>query len=637
MNPNSASPAMLRSVQSSLDPNSADYFPQSQQYLRMASGQGGAGVSGLQPSPYSTRGMATNAGGMYPPPHSIPQYNSNLRNGTVYYPNNNNLSSNVMNNLGMYGANANQLQMGRMQANSRQGGTSAPLQGVVYSQHAVNHNNSPAQNRQALPQLQQPTLYGPFSSNLNSNLSNAPPINSTTGGSAVDVLYGGAVPLPRSQRQVSDPFQPAPVVADEWLGSDTPKASPEVATDQFQNIFATLLADGEVKKAQIRTDSEQPIVAALDRDRLTLEDDGDEDLTQLIAQINIKKPQESVSRNDEGQISPDPKAGAIGVGRTASKYTSSIIMPEESPPIQITATAFLPTPDASPPLAPSNVKGGLEPSPMKSTSPMLPQSAVPITKPNSEANSVSNGSIAAPKAVDQSPSPTSEGEAEPEESTGNVFVKPNLASLVAGNVKPAGPPKGSMAEKLLMSGNVNKSPASQLPPAFGSPASNNKAPSAIATSPTSKGLPTNKAGVEKFLRDGDAPETLRHIKILAFSSHYPNEIKALFELWAGNGIPPPDDAFGAYYWYVRKKLGRDLCMKHNGPGKAPGVGYGGCDYAVRGQGQCRYFHQCLFCTKEDHGWFDENKCGRYKTYQKELAKLRITEEQVYELVAAYGK
>eukprot|EP00744_Colponema_vietnamica_P006069 GILI01008842.1.p1 GENE.GILI01008842.1~~GILI01008842.1.p1 ORF type:complete len:629 (-),score=101.35 GILI01008842.1:208-2070(-) len=620
---------MMRPVQSALDPNSADYFPQSQQYRSPGSGMVGAAAGQLQghqgQSPYSSRGLAmpTNAG-IFTPPHTQ-QFNSIPRAGaaTYYYPTNNNLPSNTINSLGMYSPNAGMPLHNRTHINSRPN-IGMPAQGMVFTPQAVNHtslSSSPGHNRQGPPQ---PT-FGQFS-----NISAQPIANN--GG---DFVYpGSVVPLPRSKapgQVLQDSVIPtvvdvAPV--DEWAGSDTPKLSPAVASDQFQNIFATLLADGaDASKTQISSEPGQlqrPAVSALNNNHLCLNDD--EDLTNLIAQIEVKRP------DDDAKPSPDPRYGSAGSG---TKYTSSPVLPEESPPIHITATAFLPTPDASPSLPPANLRGGLEPSPLKSASePMLPNSAAQIaqmSKPNSGATSVSNGSIAAPKTVDQTPSPNSD-EAESGAITppADALAKPNLASLVAGTARPAAPPKGSMAEKLAAM--ANKS-GSNPPPAFAP-----KAPSAIATSPTSyKGLPTNKAGVEKFLRDGDAPETLRHIKILAFATGYQTEIKALFELWAGNGIPPPDDAFGAYYWYVRKKLGRDLCMKHNGPGKAPGVGYGGCDYAGRGQGQCRYFHQCLFCTKEDHGWFDEGKCGRFKTYQKELGKLRLSEDQVYELVAAYGK
>ena len=319
---------------------------------------------------------------------------------------------------------------------------------------------------------------------------------------------------------------------------------------------------------------------------------------------------------------------------------------EDSPHIQINAFAFVPTPEVSPCMVPScapRVAGkGMGMGDSRATlssnaSPILPPSTAVAPPPLPEGPDVNTSADTADALA-----PTGASTPPPSFASPPPLLKPNLASLLSSGTpaastatpgRPVGPPPGSMAEKLLRGRNAEKGGAAQAEAAKA--ASPPPAPAANAKGAVS--LPTTKAGIERFLKDGDAPETLRHIKILAFSSDYPAEIKALFELWAGNGIPPPDDAFGAYYWYVRKKIGRDLCMKHNGPGKAPGIGYGGCDYANRGQGQCRYHHQCLFCTKEDHGWFDEHKCGRYKTYQKELAKLRLSEDDIFELVEVYCK
>lgn len=134
----------------------------------------------------------------------------------------------------------------------------------------------------------------------------------------------------------------------------------------------------------------------------------------------------------------------------------------------------------------------------------------------------------------------------------------------------------------------------------------------------------------------NAKETMRHIKILSFSKKYPEEIASLFQGWAAKGIPAPDDVFGAYYLYVVKKSGVELCMKHNGRGRAPGVGYGRCDFANRGPNyKCRFQHMCLFCKGEDHGWFDESKCGRFQEFRREMAKAGVSDGEIEELVEAY--
>lgn len=142
--------------------------------------------------------------------------------------------------------------------------------------------------------------------------------------------------------------------------------------------------------------------------------------------------------------------------------------------------------------------------------------------------------------------------------------------------------------------------------------------------------------VEVLLRD--SKETLRHVKILSFSKQHPDEVAHLFQAWAAKGIPAPDDVFGAYYYYVAKKSGMELCMKHNGRGRAPGVGYGGCDFANRGTNfRCRFHHVCLFCKGQDHGWFDESKCGRYQAFQTELQKLKLSDQDIPDLVDAYDR
>lgn len=193
------------------------------------------------------------------------------------------------------------------------------------------------------------------------------------------------------------------------------------------------------------------------------------------------------------------------------------------------------------------------------------------------------------------------------------------------------PPPPPPPETLHLKGNH----AAALPAAVpNAPSANPATAAANVTTVTSSRRFGSRKDVEALL--ANAKETMRHVKILSFSKQFPEEIAKLFQGWATKGIPSPDDTFGAYYLYVVKKSGVELCMKHNGRGRVPGVGYGGCDFANRGPNyRCRFHHVCLFCKGDDHGWFDEAKCTRYNAFRKELTTLGLRETDIPELLEAY--
>ena len=248
------------------------------------------------------------------------------------------------------------------------------------------------------------------------------------------------------------------------------------------------------------------------------------------------------------------------------------------------------------------------------TSPNSTQCRVGGDAPDASKQAASSSPSASPK------KPTKQ------EATASPLSSSAAVSQVKHEDNPAGPTTSAVAH--------NRTP-SRVESLSSNPSSS------IAVAPNASKIrwpPSNRSEAELFLRQHDAPETLRHIKILSFSRQFPDEVAKLFKQWADKGIPPPDDVFGAYYYYVAVHSKKELCMKHNGRGKVPGVGYGGCDFAARGTNyKCRFQHQCLFCKGEDHGWFDELKCKRYKTFRKELERMQIAAEDVDALVDAFDR
>ncbi|KAG5507001.1 hypothetical protein JKF63_05747 [Porcisia hertigi] len=147
--------------------------------------------------------------------------------------------------------------------------------------------------------------------------------------------------------------------------------------------------------------------------------------------------------------------------------------------------------------------------------------------------------------------------------------------------------------------------------------------------------PHDEADVENMLRDRNATKLLRHLTIISFSRQHVGGVQQLFDTWAKNGIPAPDMAFGAYYYYVKEKSEKLLCMKHNGRGASPGHGYGRCDFETRRPySTCRYEHVCLFCRSKEHGWFEEGKCQGYQQLLTEMEDLGVTEEDIVTLLNA---
>ncbi|KAL7696980.1 hypothetical protein N2W54_003253 [Lotmaria passim] len=141
--------------------------------------------------------------------------------------------------------------------------------------------------------------------------------------------------------------------------------------------------------------------------------------------------------------------------------------------------------------------------------------------------------------------------------------------------------------------------------------------------------------VEEMLRARNAVKLQRHLVILCFSRQNVAGVQELFDTWAKNGIPAPDMGFGAYYYYVKEKSDKLLCMKHNGRGPSPGHGYGRCDFeSRRPYSTCRYEHVCLFCRSKEHGWFEEGKCVGYQQLLDEMEQLGIVEEDIVTLLNA---
>ncbi|AYU78124.1 hypothetical protein conserved [Leishmania donovani] len=147
--------------------------------------------------------------------------------------------------------------------------------------------------------------------------------------------------------------------------------------------------------------------------------------------------------------------------------------------------------------------------------------------------------------------------------------------------------------------------------------------------------PHDEADAEHMLRERNATKLLRHLTIISFSRQHVSGVQELFDTWAKNGIPAPDMGFGAYYFYVKEKSEKLLCMKHNGRGASPGHGYGRCDFeSRRPYSTCRYEHVCLFCRSKEHGWFEEGKCQGYQQLLTEMEELGVTEEDVVTLLNA---
>lgn len=147
--------------------------------------------------------------------------------------------------------------------------------------------------------------------------------------------------------------------------------------------------------------------------------------------------------------------------------------------------------------------------------------------------------------------------------------------------------------------------------------------------------PQSEEEVEQMLREVDALKLLRHLTIISFSRQHIEGVQDLFSTWARNGIPAPDMGFGAYYYYVKEKSEKLLCMKHNGRGATPGHGYGKCDFeSRRPYSTCRYEHVCLFCRSKEHGWFEEGKCQVYQQLLTEMERLGIDEGDVAVLLDA---
>ncbi|GET87912.1 hypothetical protein, conserved [Leishmania tarentolae] len=147
--------------------------------------------------------------------------------------------------------------------------------------------------------------------------------------------------------------------------------------------------------------------------------------------------------------------------------------------------------------------------------------------------------------------------------------------------------------------------------------------------------PHDEADAENMLKKRNATKLLRHLTIISFSRQHVSGVQELFDTWAKNGIPAPDMGFGAYYFYVKEKSEKLLCMKHNGRGSSPGHGYGRCDFeSRRPYSTCRYEHVCLFCRSREHGWFEEGKCQGYQQLLTEMEDLGVTEEDVVTLLNA---
>ncbi|CCW60827.1 unnamed protein product [Phytomonas sp. EM1] len=139
--------------------------------------------------------------------------------------------------------------------------------------------------------------------------------------------------------------------------------------------------------------------------------------------------------------------------------------------------------------------------------------------------------------------------------------------------------------------------------------------------------PETGIDVEKLLKQHKAIKLLRHLSIISFSRQHIKGVQELFNMWAQHGIPAPDMAFGAYYYYVKEKSEKLLCMKHNGRGATPGHGYGKCDFeSRRPNNTCRYDHVCLFCRSRDHGWFEGDQCEGYQALLSEIEALGVLEE-----------
>ncbi|KPA82639.1 hypothetical protein ABB37_02478 [Leptomonas pyrrhocoris] len=150
--------------------------------------------------------------------------------------------------------------------------------------------------------------------------------------------------------------------------------------------------------------------------------------------------------------------------------------------------------------------------------------------------------------------------------------------------------------------------------------------------------PRNNIEAEDMLRARSASKLQRHLTIVCFSRQNVAGVQELFDTWAKNGIPAPDMGFGAYYYYVKEKSEKLLCMKHNGRGPSPGHGYGRCDFeSRRPYSTCRYEHVCLFCRSKEHGWFEEGKCDGYQQLLAEMEKLGVVEEDVVVLLNALEK
>ncbi|KPI90048.1 hypothetical protein ABL78_0801 [Leptomonas seymouri] len=150
--------------------------------------------------------------------------------------------------------------------------------------------------------------------------------------------------------------------------------------------------------------------------------------------------------------------------------------------------------------------------------------------------------------------------------------------------------------------------------------------------------PRNNVEAEDMMRARGASKLQRHLTIICFSRQNVAGVQELFDTWAKNGIPAPDMGFGAYYYYVKEKSEKLLCMKHNGRGPSPGHGYGRCDFeSRRPYSTCRYEHVCLFCRSKEHGWFEEGKCDGYQQLLGEMEKLGVVEEDVVTLLDALEK
>lgn len=160
-------------------------------------------------------------------------------------------------------------------------------------------------------------------------------------------------------------------------------------------------------------------------------------------------------------------------------------------------------------------------------------------------------------------------------------------------------------------------------------------PLSVALQPVAfSAFPRNRREVKEFLVD--KKEILRHVTILAEGLNHQLEIDMQFADWQAKRIPLPDKTFGCYYFYAKAIAKKELCMKQNGRGRVPGVGFGRCDYEEKTGTKCRFEHVCLFCRRPDHGWYDVSKCERYQMLQQELQKTGTGDEDLNALALAFN-